>query len=383
MGSCFSSPVKADEFSYNDKSSYLSGLSMSSRTSSSVRAAAQKTEWEILDSTPVKSFTFHELKLATRNFRPDSVVGEGGFGCVFKGWLDETSLTPTKPGTGLVIAVKKLNQESFQGHREWLTEINYLGELTHPNLVKLVGYCLEDDHHLLAYEFMQNGSLENHLFRRGSHLKPLPWSLRVKVALDAAKGLAFLHSDPVKVIYRDFKASNILLDADYNGKLSDFGLARDGPMGDLSYVSTRIMGTYGYAAPEYMSSGRLNARSDVYSFGVVLLEILLGKQALDYNRPAKEENLVDWARPHLTSRRKVLRIVDPRLDTQYLPEEAVRLASIAVQCISFEPKSRPTMDQVVRALQQLQDNLGIPSQTDPVKDGKKHGFKTRAKLPEV
>ncbi|KAF8046819.1 hypothetical protein N665_3392s0002 [Sinapis alba] len=383
MGSCFGSPVKADNFSYNDKSSYLSGLSMSSRTSSSVRAAAQKTEGEILDSTSVKGFTFSELKLATRNFRPDSVIGEGGFGCVFKGWLDETSLTPTKPGTGLVIAVKKLNQEGLQGHREWLTEINYLGELSHPNLVKLVGYCLEDDHHLLVYEFMQNGSLENHLFRRGSHFKPLTWVLRVKVALDAAKGLAFLHSDPVKVIYRDIKASNILLDSDYNGKLSDFGLARDGPEGDLSYVSTRIMGTYGYAAPEYMSSGHLNARSDVYSFGVVLLEILTGKQALDYNRPAKEENLVDWARPHLTSKRKVLRIVDPRLDTQYLPEEAVRLASISVLCLSFEPKSRPTMDQVVRALQQLQDNLGKPTQTDPVKDGKKHGFKTRAKLPEV
>ncbi|CAH8376173.1 unnamed protein product [Eruca vesicaria subsp. sativa] len=356
---------------------------MSSRTSTSTMAAPQRTEMEILDSTSVKSFTFIELKLATRNFRPDSVIGEGGFGCVFKGWLDETSLAPTKPGTGLVIAVKKLNNESLQGHREWLTEINYLGELSHPNLVKLIGYCSEDEQHLLVYEFMQKGSLENHLFKRGSYFEPLPWSLRVKVALDAAKGLAFLHSDPVKVIYRDLKTSNILLDADYNGKLSDFGLARDGPVGERSYVSTRIMGTHGYAAPEYMSSGRLNARSDVYSFGVVLLEILSGKQALDYNRPAKEENLVDWARPHLTSKRKVLRIVDPRLETQYLPEEAVRLASIAVQCISFEPKSRPTMDQVVRALQQLQDNLGIPTQPDPVKDNKKHGFKTRAKLPEV
>jgi serine/threonine protein kinase len=195
------------------KSSDLYGLSLSSRKSSSTVAAAQKTEGEILSSTPVKSFTFNELKLATRNFRPDSVIGEGGFGCVFKGWLDESTLTPTKPGTGLVIAVKKLNQEGFQGHREWLTEINYLGQLSHPNLVKLIGYCLEDEHRLLVYEFMQKGSLENHLFRRGAYFKPLPWFLRVNVALDAAKGLAFLHSDPVKVIYRDIKASNILLDA--------------------------------------------------------------------------------------------------------------------------------------------------------------------------
>nr|VDC80233.1 unnamed protein product [Brassica rapa] len=384
MGSCFSSCVKADNLFHNGKSSDLYGLSISSRKSSSTVAAAQKTEGEILDSTPVKSFTFNELKLATRNFRPDSVIGEGGFGCVFKGWLDETSLTPTRPGTGLVIAVKKLNQEGFQGHREWLTEINYLGQLSHPNLVKLVGYCLEDEHHLLVYEFMQKGSLENHLFRTGgTYFKPLPWFLRVKVALDAAKGLAFLHSDPVKVIYRDIKASNILLDADYNGKLSDFGLARDGPTGDRSYVSTRVMGTYGYAAPEYMSSGHLNARSDVYSFGVVLLEILTGKQALDHNRPAKEEKLVEWARPYLTSKRKVLQVVDARLDTQYLPEEAVRLASIAVQCLSIEPKSRPTMDQVVRALQQLQDNLGKPTQPDPVKDAKKQGLKTGAKLQET
>ncbi|KAJ4906774.1 Serine/threonine-protein kinase BIK1 [Raphanus sativus] len=377
MGSCFSSCVKADNLFNNGKSSDLYGLSISSGKSSSTVAAAQKTEGEILDSTPVKSFTFNELKLATRNFRPDSVIGEGGFGCVFKGWLDETSLTPTRPGTGLVIAVKKLNQEGFQGHREWLTEINYLGQLSHPNLVKLVGYCLEDEHHLLVYEFMQKGSLENHLFRTA------PMVSTGQGCAGCSKGLAFLHSDPVKVIYRDIKASNILLDADYNGKLSDFGLARDGPTGDRSYVSTRVMGTYGYAAPEYMSSGHLNARSDVYSFGVVLLEILTGKQALDHNRPAKEEKLVEWARPYLTSKSKVLQIVDSRLDTQYLPEEAVRLASIAVQCLSIQPKSRPTMDQVVRALQKLQDNLGKPTQPNPVKDAKKQGFKTGAKLPET
>ncbi|CAN8287165.1 unnamed protein product [Cochlearia groenlandica] len=378
MGTCLSTRVKANSLFNNGKRSDLYGLTISRRKSSSTVAAAQKTEGEILDSTQVKSFTFNELKLATRNFRPDSVIGEGGFGCVFKGWLDETNLTPTKPGTGLVIAVKKLNQESIQGHREWLTEINYLGQFNHPNLVKLIGYCLEEEHHLLVYEFMQKGSLENHLFRRGTYFKPLSWLLRIKVALDVAKGLAFLHSDPVKVIYRDIKASNILLDADYNGKLSDFGLARDGPMGDLSYVSTRIMGTYGYAAPEYMSSGHLNARSDVYSFGVVLLEILTGRQALDHNMPVKEEYLVKWAGPYLTSQRKVLQIVDTRLGTQYLPEEAVRLASIAVQCLSIEPKSRPSMDQVVRVLQVLHDDLGIPSRTDPVKDTKQIWFQNRS-----
>ncbi|CAN8254516.1 unnamed protein product [Cochlearia groenlandica] len=363
MGSCLSSRV-------NNKSSGLDDLHLSTcKSSSSPSTLAHKTEGEILSSANVKSFTFNELKVATRNFRSDTVVGEGGFGCVYRGWIDETTLTPTKSSTGLVIAVKRLNPDSFQGHREWLTEINYLGRLSHPNLVKLIGYCLEDEQRLLVYEFMHKGSLEDHLFR--NNVQPLSWNLRVKVALDAAKGLAFLHSEHVKVIYRDFKASNILIDSDFNAKLSDFGLARDGPMGESSFVSTRIMGTYGYAAPEYVSTGHLNARSDVYSFGVVLLELLSGRRALDHNRPANEQNLVEWARPYMTSKRKVLLMVDNRINSQYKPEEAVRMASIAVQCISFEPKSRPTMDQVVRALVQLQDRLVKPANAEPGKDTKK------------
>ncbi|PIA38778.1 hypothetical protein AQUCO_02700169v1 [Aquilegia coerulea] len=213
-----------------------------------------RSEGEILQSSNLKSFSFSELKNATRNFRPDSVLGEGGFGSVFKGWIDENALTATKPGTGIVIAVKRLNQEGFQGHREWLVEVNYLGQLYHPNLVRLIGYCLEDEHRLLVYEFMPRGSLKNHLFRRGSYFQPLSWSLRMKVALGAAKGLAFLHSAETKVIYRDFKTSNILLDSNYNAKLSDFGLAKDGPTGDKSHVSTRVMATYGYAAPEYLAT---------------------------------------------------------------------------------------------------------------------------------
>jgi len=172
-----------------------------------------RSEDEILESANVKAFTFNELRTATRNFRPDSVLGEGGFGSVFKGWIDEKTLAPTRPGLGMVIAVKKLNQEGYQGHKEWLTEVNYLGTLSHPYLVRLVGYCLEDEQRLLVYEFMPRGSLENHLFRRSSHFQPLSWNLRMKIALGAAKGLAFLHSDNAKVIYRDFKTSNILLDA--------------------------------------------------------------------------------------------------------------------------------------------------------------------------
>ncbi|XP_039061519.1 probable serine/threonine-protein kinase PBL9 isoform X2 [Hibiscus syriacus] len=355
MGSCFSARIKA-ESPFHNGCQNGEEMDVSRRRVSSV--SGPRTEGEILQSSNLKSFNFSELRTATRNFRPDSVLGEGGFGCVFKGWIDENSLTAAKPGTGLVIAVKRLNQEGFQGHQEWLAEINYLGQLYHSNLVKLIGYCLEDDHRLLVYEFMPKGSLENHLFRRNSYFQPLSWKLRMKVALGAAQGLAFLHSDEAKVIYRDFKTSNILIDSNYNAKLSDFGLAKDGPTGDKSHVSTRVMGTYGYAAPEYMATGHLTARSDVYSFGVVLLEMLTGKRALDKNRPSREQNLVDWAKPYLTSKRKILHVMDARIEGQYTLDAALKAAYLALQCLSTEPKLRPNMNAVVRALEKLQGSRG-------------------------
>ncbi|KAL5973321.1 hypothetical protein ACLOJK_029971 [Asimina triloba] len=313
-----------------------------------------RSEGEILQASNVKSFTFSELKSATRNFRPDSVLGEGGFGSVFKGWIDENTFAATRPGTGMVIAVKRLNQEGLQGHKEWLAEVTYLGQLSHSNLVKLIGYCLEDEHRLLVYEFMPRGSLENHLFRRGSYFQPLSWNLRMKVALGAARGLAFLHSAETKVIYRDFKTSNVLLDSNCNAKLSDFGLAKDGPSGDKSHVSTRIMGTYGYAAPEYLATGHLTTKSDVYSFGVVLLEMLSGRRAVDKNRPSGEHNLVEWAKPYLTHKRKVLRVLDARIEGLYPLGAAVTAANLALQCLATEGKCRPTMDEVVATLEQLQ-----------------------------
>ncbi|GMI86247.1 PBS1-Like 9 [Hibiscus trionum] len=359
MGPCFSARIKAESPFHNGSSSRHGSKNGEEMGGSSRKVSSfslSRTEGEILQSSNLKSFNFSELRTATRNFRPDSVLGEGGFGCVFKGWVDENALTAAKPGTGLVIAVKRLNQEGLQGHQEWLAEINYLGQLYHPNLVKLIGYCLEDDHRLLVYEFMPKGSLENHLFRRNSYFQPLSWTLRMKVALGAAKGLAFLHSDEAKVIYRDFKTSNILLDSNYNAKLSDFGLAKDGPTGDKSHVSTRVMGTYGYAAPEYMATGHLTARSDVYSFGVVLLEMLTGKRALDKNRPSREQNLVDWAKAYLTSKRKILQVMDVRIEGQYTLDAALKAAYLALQCLSIEPKLRPNMNAVVRALEQLQES---------------------------
>ncbi|XP_019170853.1 PREDICTED: protein kinase 2B, chloroplastic-like isoform X1 [Ipomoea nil] len=356
-------PSKASSFSVPSTLSIPSY----SRRSSVDSFPTPRSEGEILPSPNVKPFTFHELKSATRNFRPDSLLGEGGFGYVFKGWIDEHSLTPTRPGFGMVIAVKKLKPEGFQGHKEWLTEVNYLGQLHHPNLVKLIGYSSDGDNRLLVYEFMPKGSLENHLFRRGS--QPLTWATRIKVAIGAARGLAFLHDAKEPVIYRDFKASNILLDAEFNAKLSDFGLAKAGPTGDRTHVSTQVVGTHGYAAPEYVATGRLTAKSDVYSFGVVLLELLSGRRAVDKTKLGVEQHLVDWAKPYLGDKRRLFRIMDTKLEGQYPQKGALKAANLALQCLSTEHKLRPRMSEVLAELEQLQAPKGSSKLQQPEHQG--------------
>ncbi|XP_074571401.1 putative serine/threonine-protein kinase PIX13 [Curcuma longa] len=309
-------------------------------------------EGRILEVPNLRIFTFAELRSATRGFRPDSMLGEGGFGRVYKGWVDEKTLNPAKSGASMVVAVKKLNPESLQGVEEWQSEINFLGRLSHPNLVKLLGYCWEERELLLVYEYMPKGSLENHLFRRGV-IEPLTWELRLKIAIGAARGLAFLHGSEKQIIYRDFKASNILLDTNYNAKLSDFGMAKIGPTGENSHVTTRVMGTFGYAAPEYVATGHLYVKSDVYGFGVVLLEMLTGQRALDMNRPVKQHNLVEWARPMLADRRKLARLMDQRLEGQYSSRGSLQAAQLALNCLAGDPKSRPSMEEVVVELERI------------------------------
>ncbi|GMI81331.1 PBS1-LIKE 14, RPM1-induced protein kinase [Hibiscus trionum] len=299
-------------------------------------------------------FTLGELKLITQSFSSSNFLGEGGFGPVHKGFFDDK----LRPGLkAQPVAVKLLDLEGLQGHREWLTEVVFLGQLRHPHLVKLIGYCCEEEHRLLVYEYMPRGSLENQLFRRYS--VSLPWATRMQIALGAAKGLGYLHDAEKPVIYRDFKASNILLDSDYNAKLSDFGLAKDGPEGDDTHVSTRVMGTHGYAAPEYIMTGHLTAMSDVYSFGVVLLELLTGRRSVDKSRSPREQNLVEWARPMLNDPRKLGRIMDPRLEGQYSETGARKAAALAYQCLSHRPKQRPKMSDVVKTLEPLQDHEDI------------------------
>lgn len=300
-------------------------------------------------ANPLIAFTYSELRIITANFRQDQVLGGGGFGSVYKGFISEDLREGLEP---LQVAVKVHDGDnSYQGHREWLAEVIFLGQLSHPNLVKLIGYCCEDEHRVLIYEYMARGSVEHNLFSRV--LLPLPWSIRMKIAFGAAKGLAFLHEAEKPVIYRDFKTSNILLDEEYNAKLSDFGLAKDGPEGDKSHVSTRIMGTYGYAAPEYIMTGHLTPRSDVYSYGVVLLELLTGRKSLDKSRPAREQNLTDWALPLLKEKKKILNLVDPRLDGDYPIKGVQKAAMLAYHCLNRNPKARPLMRDIVDSLEPL------------------------------
>ncbi|KAJ0658391.1 putative protein kinase RLK-Pelle-RLCK-VIIa-1 family [Helianthus annuus] len=232
-----------------------------------------------------RSFTFRELAASTQNFRAANLIGEGGFGSVYKGRLE----------SGKLVAVKKLNLNGSQGNQEFIVEVLMLSLLRHSNLVTLIGYCTDGDQRLLVYEYMPLGSLESHLFDLEPYQEPLDWQTRLKIAVGAARGLEYLHckANP-PVIYRDLKSSNILLDRDFNPKLSDFGLAKLGPVGDHTHVSTRVMGTYGYCAPDYAMSGKLTIKSDIYSFGVVLLELITGRKAIDMSKKAGEQNLVSW-----------------------------------------------------------------------------------------
>ncbi|RWV95987.1 hypothetical protein BHE74_00043973 [Ensete ventricosum] len=319
----------------------FSSTNSSKIISKGLRSPFSSFKSEAAATVSLKSFSLNDLKTATKNFSSNSYLGEGGFGCVFKGRL----------GVGMVVAIKKLKRESFQGQKEWLAEVTYLSQLRHDNLVKLIGYCSESDDKLLVYEYMQKGSLENHLFKRG--VQPIPWSTRVSIAINIARGLFFLHSLETQVIFRDLKASNVLLDSDFNAKLSDFGLARNGPTGDKSHVSTRVVGTHGYAAPEYIATGHLSVKSDIYSLGVVLLELLSGRRAVDEDRGSTEEALVDWAKPFLNDKRKMLRIMDTRMEGRYSKKEAQTIAALALQCLRVDPKNRPNMTDILPVLEQL------------------------------
>ncbi|XP_051114395.1 probable serine/threonine-protein kinase PBL19 [Andrographis paniculata] len=300
----------------------------------------------------LRVFSFAELKQATSNFSKLLKIGEGGFGIVYKGNIKPVDGN----GESQVVAIKKLNKDGYQGHKQWVAEVQFLGVVEHPNLVKLIGYCAVDGERgiqrLLVYEYMKNKSLEDHLFNKA--IPALSWELRLQIILRAARGLAYLHEESeIQVIYRDFKSSNVLLDEDFMPKLSDFGLAREGPSAGNTHVSTAVVGTYGYAAPDYIETGRLTSKSDVWSFGVVLYEILTGRKSLERDRPRSEQKLWEWVKLYPADSKKFGMIMDSRLENQYSLSAARRIAKLADTCLLKSAKDRPKMSEVVEALNQI------------------------------
>ncbi|KAI3818604.1 hypothetical protein L1987_12417 [Smallanthus sonchifolius] len=346
-----SAPILKDETSLSI-SGDVSSKNRVIKSSGSANSPRGITELYEKKGGKLRVFTYSELRQATNDFTRLRKIGEGGFGSVYKGSIK------VHDGSGdlIVVAVKKLDRDGFQGHKQWVAEVQFLGVVDHPNLVKLIGYCAVDGERgiqrLLVYEFMPNKSLEDHLFRN-SH-EALPWQRRLQIMLGAAQGLAYLHEElEAQVIFRDFKTSNILLDEDFNPKLSDFGLAREGPTEGNTHVSTAVMGTNGYAAPDYIETGHLTAKSDVWSFGIVLYEILTGRRSLERNRPREDQKLLDWVRRHPIDSKKFGIILDPRLEAQYSLTDARKIAKLADSCLLKSAKDRPKMSQVVESLKQI------------------------------
>ncbi|XP_039137504.1 serine/threonine-protein kinase PCRK1-like [Dioscorea cayenensis subsp. rotundata] len=314
----------------------------------------------------LRVFTFSELKNATKNFSRSVVLGEGGFGSVYRGSIKSLD----DPQIKIEVAVKQLSRKGVQGHKEWLTEVNVLGIVDHPNLVKLIGYCAEDDERgmqrLLIYEFMPSRSVHDHLSTRST--THIPWARRLRIALDAARGLTYLHEEmDFQIIFRDFKTSNILLDENWNAKLSDFGLARQGPAEGLTHVSTAVVGTIGYAAPEYIQTGRLTSKSDIWSYGVFLYELITGRRPLDKNRPKNEQKLLEWIKPNISDVKKFSRIIDPRLEADYSLQSVTRLASVANRCLVRQSKARPKMSEVLEMVQRIVDTQETGAPEFPMK----------------
>lgn len=308
-------------------------------------------------------FTLRDLEIATSRFSKDNVIGEGGYGVVYRGRLIN----------GTPVAVKKILNNLGQAEKEFRVEVDAIGHVRHKNLVRLLGYCIEGTHRMLVYEYVNNGNLEQWLHGAMRQRGYMTWEARIKVLLGTAKALAYLHEaiEP-KVVHRDIKSSNILIDDEFNAKVSDFGLAKLLGTGE-SHVTTRVMGTFGYVAPEYANTGLLNEKSDVYSFGVLLLEAITGRDPVDYSRPPQEVNLVDWLKMMVGNRRSE-EVVDPTIETKPSTKALKRALLTALRCVDPDGDKRPKMSQVVRMLES--DEYPLP------REDRRHR-RTRANSTEI
>ncbi|KAG5240324.1 proline-rich receptor protein kinase [Salix suchowensis] len=315
-------------------------------------------------------FVFEELIKATNGFSSQNLLGEGGFGSVYKGYLPD----------GRDVAVKQLKIGGGQGEREFKAEVEIISRIHHRHLVSLVGYCISETQRLLIYDYVPNNTLHFHLHEVGR--PALDWATRVKIAAGAARGLAYLHEDcHPRIIHRDIKSSNILLDNNFEAKVSDFGLAKLA-LDTNTHVTTRVMGTFGYMAPEYASSGKLTDKSDVFSYGVVLLELITGRKPVDASQPSGEESLVEWARPllnHALENEEFESLADPRLEKNYIESEMFRMIEAAAVCVRHSAAKRPRMGQVVRAF----DTLAIADLTNGMRVGESELFNSAQQSEEI
>ncbi|KAE8708708.1 Receptor-like serine/threonine-protein kinase ALE2 [Hibiscus syriacus] len=295
-----------------------------------------------------KNFTLSDIERATNWFDDAGVIGEGGCGVVYGGILDNR----------VAVAVKVLKRIDQHGEQEFLAEVEMLSCLHHRNQFKMIGICTEGNRHCLVYELVPNGSLEFHLHGVDKEIGSLDWGARIKIALSAARGLAYLHEDcSPRVIHRDFKSSNILLEHDFPPKVSDFGLARTEMDEGNKYVPTHIMGTFGYLALEYAMTGYLHVKSDVYSYGVVLLELLTGRKPVNLLQPPGQENLVARARPLLTDKEGLEIVIDPSIKSDISFNSISKVAAIVSMCDQPEASNRPFMGEVVQALRLIWNEL--------------------------
>ncbi|KAJ4756679.1 Protein kinase superfamily protein [Rhynchospora pubera] len=285
-------------------------------------------------------YTLKELEVATDMFSDENVIGEGGYGIVYHGVLED----------GTQVAVKNLLNNRGQAEKEFKVEVEAIGRVRHKNLVRLLGYCAEGNQRMLVYEYVDNGNLEQWLHGDVGPVSPLTWDIRMRIILGTAKGLMYLHEglEP-KVVHRDVKSSNILLDRQWNSKLSDFGLAK--LLGsEKSYVTTRVMGTFGYVAPEYAGTGMLNETSDVYSFGILIMEIISGRVPVDYNRPPGEVNLVEWLKM-MVSNRNSEGVVDPKMPEKPSSRSLKKALLVALRCVDPDARKRPKIGHVIHMLE--------------------------------
>ncbi|XP_012453091.1 L-type lectin-domain containing receptor kinase IX.1 isoform X1 [Gossypium raimondii] len=283
-----------------------------------------------------RRFSYLELAYATNNFSEQRKLGEGGFGTVYRGYL---------PDLDLLVAVKRISKGSKQGKKEYVTEVKTISQLRHRNLVQLIGWCHDQREFLLIYEFMPNGSLDSHLFGKRA---PLSWPMRHKISLGLASAILYLHEEWEQcVVHRDIKSSNVMLDASFNVKLGDFGLARLMDH-DLGPRTTGLAGTFGYMAPEYISSGKASKESDIFSFGVVLLEIATGKTSVDLSKKS-EMGLVEWVWD-VYGKGELLAVVDNKLNKDVVEKQVECLMVVGLWCSHPDSNSRPSIKQAIHAL---------------------------------